>query len=105
LAVELASRHIPFEREKPLPVIYKGGILPTVYKADFICSGDILVECKALQAIGRAEHAQILNYLRITRLPRGLLLNFGTPSLGYKRFVLSKEICVNLRESAVKTSP
>jgi len=41
-----------------------------------------------------------------TRLPRAILLNFGTPSLGYKRIVLSPEkICANLSESAVKTSP
>jgi GxxExxY protein len=106
LAVELNSRRVPFEREKQLPVMYKGGILPTVFKADFVCFGNILVECKALQAVGKIEQAQILNYLRITGLSRALLLNFGTPALAYKRIILSSEkICVNLRESAVKTSP
>ena len=105
LAVEFVSRGIPFEREKPLPILYKGGILPSTYKADFVCFGGLLVECKAQHAVGRPEYAQILNYLRITRLSRGLLLNFGAPSLSYKRFILSKEICANLRESAVKRLP
>ena len=98
LAVELAMRGIPFEREKLLPIRYKGGTLPSVYKADFVCFGTLLVECKALTRIGTAEDSQVLNYLRITGLSRGLLLNFGTPSLGYKRLVFSSEkICVNLR--------
>jgi len=90
-AVELVLRKIMFEREKPLPVTYKGGVLPTVYKADFICFGTLLVECKAQQAIGKPEDAQVLNYLRITKLPRALLLNFGTPSLQYKRLVLTSK--------------
>ncbi len=101
LAVQFASRGISFEREKLLQVRYKGGILPSYYKADFVCFGSVLVECKALQAIGNVEQAQVLNYLRITGLNRAVLLNFGTPSLEYKRLVLSPEksakICVNLR--------
>jgi len=43
------------------------------------------------------EEAQILNYLKATGLPKGLLINFGTPSLQYRRFILSKN---NLRQSA-----
>jgi len=90
-AVELALRRIPFEREKQLEVFYKGGILPSTYKADFVCFGTLLVECKALPAIDAMEEAQVLNYLRITRLERALLINFGTRSLGYKRLILSEK--------------
>jgi GxxExxY protein len=50
----------------------------------------VIVECKALAQIGGVEDAQVLNYLRITRLERAVLLNFGTPSLQYKRLVLSR---------------
>jgi GxxExxY protein len=97
-ALELASRQIPFEREKLLPVKYKGGVLPSVYKADFICFGTVLVECKALPAISKVEEAQTINYLRITGLHRALLINFQTRSLQYKRIVFSSEkICANLR--------
>ena len=87
LAVELASRQIPFEREKLLEVRYKGGILPRCYKADFGCFGTLLVEYKAIQAIGKVEEAQVLNYLRATGLTRALLLNFGTHSLAHKRLI------------------
>jgi GxxExxY protein len=100
-AVELNLRGIAFEREKVLPVVYKGGTLPSSYKADFICFGSVLVECKALPSIGGVEESQVLNYLRITRLSRGILLNFGARSLGYKRLVFDPEkICGNLRQSA-----
>jgi GxxExxY protein len=105
LAVELNSRGVPFEREKLLRVFYKGGTLPCTYKADFVCFGNVLVECKALTEVGGAEEAQVLNYIRITQLPRAVLLNFGTRMLGYKRLVFSPEkICVNLCKSADKIS-
>ena len=100
LAVEFALQQIPFEREKLLRVSYKGGILPSFYKADFVCFGSVLVECKALQAVGGVEEAQVLNYLRIIGLPRAVLLNFGTRSLEYKRLIFTPDrICANLRES------
>lgn len=90
LAVELARRSIPFEREKLLQVRYKGGVLPSLYKADFVCFGSVLVECKAIRQIGKPEMAQTLNYLKVTRLERALLVNFSAPSLEYKRLILSQ---------------
>lgn len=96
LAVELASLKIPFEREKLLQVRYKGGLLPGYYKADFVCFGSVLVECKAIARIGNPEIAQTLNYLRATGLKRALVINFAPPSLEYKRLVLNpEEICAN----------
>ena len=89
LAAELALQGVPFEREKLLRISYKHRLLPSYYRADFVCFGALLVECKALPALTGIETAQVLNYLRITRLERAVLLNFGTPSLQYKRLVLS----------------
>jgi GxxExxY protein len=91
LAVEFALQGVAFEREKLLQVSYKGGILPSFYKADFVCFGNVLVECKALQAIGGVEEAQVLNYLRITGLPRAVLLNFGSHWLEYRRLVFAPD--------------
>ena len=60
------------------------------FVCDFIIEDVVVVELKALSQLGDVEKAQILNYLKATRLPVGLLLNFGTRSLEYKRFANTK---------------
>ena len=95
-SLELADAGVSFEREKAIPVCYRGKPLATSYRADFVCFGSLIVELKALQELSGTEEAQILNYLKATGLPKGLLINFGTPSLQYRRFILSKN---NLRQS------
>ncbi len=87
LAVELESRHIPFNREVTFPIYYKGRQLSTHYRADFICYGTVVVELKALPRLTGIEAAQLINYLKGTGLKTGLLINFGGSSLEYKRFV------------------
>jgi GxxExxY protein len=94
LAVELIEREVPFQREVPLPVAYKNRILQCAYRADFVCFGKIVVELKAIGQLTSVDEAQLLNELKATGLNRGLLLNFGSTSLEYKRLVF------NLRESA-----
>ena len=89
LAVELELRSIPFERERLLPVHYKGRLLPSFYRADFICFGEIIVETKALDALAGIHEAQTINYLKATGIQRALLLNFGTASLQHKRLIRS----------------
>lgn len=88
LAVELWTRGIPFEREKKLEVRYKAHLLPSFYRADFVCFETLLVECKALPGLTGVEQAQALNYLKITGMNRALLLNFGVASLQHQRLVL-----------------
>jgi GxxExxY protein len=90
---EFLLQDIAYEREKRLPVHYRGEVI-AAYQADFICFGQVIVELKALQKISGTEEAQVINYLKATRLQRGLLINFGARSLEYKRLVF------NLRESA-----
>ena len=90
LGIEMTGRSIPFAHEVALPIFYKGEQLATVYRADFVCFDSVVVELKALTKLGGAEEAQIINYLKTTKSEVGLLLNFGTESLEYKRFVNSK---------------
>jgi len=90
LAIELADRGIPFRREEELPIDYKGRRLPCRYRADFVCYEDIIVELKATQGLTGNDEAQALNCLKATRLKRGLLFNFGRPSLEFKRFIFSR---------------
>ncbi len=78
---------IPFEREVDLAVSYKGSHLNCAYRADFVCYERVIVELKALRSLSTIEESQLLNYLKATRLDRGLLLSCGAPRLEYKRMV------------------
>ena len=89
--IEFPLKQIPFEREVNLPVKYKNVSLPVHYRADFVCFSEIIVEFKALSRLSSVEEAQLLNYLKATGLKRGLLINFGTSSLQYKRLVWGYE--------------
>jgi GxxExxY protein len=55
---------------------------------DFVCFGDVVVEVKAVSGLTPADEAQLLNYLAMSGIRRGLLLNFGTKSLEHKRMVM-----------------
>lgn len=89
LEIEFALRGIPSQREAEIPVDYKGRRLESFYKADFICYGEVVVELKALARLTNNEVAQVINYLKGTGLSRGLLINFGAPSLEHKRLIFT----------------
>ena len=91
LAIEFTARAIPFSREVELPVFYKGVRLTCSYRADFVCYETVIVELKAILALTGVEESQVLNYLKATRIERGLLLNFGRTRLEFKRFIFSNE--------------
>ena len=86
LAVELGLAELGFEREIHLPVYYKE-INVGARRADFLVEGAVLIELKATPEIDKAYYAQIINYLNAFRLEVGLLINFGGPSLAFKRFL------------------
>jgi GxxExxY protein len=88
LTIELQELGIPFVREVRLPVRYHSRLLSVFYTVDFIRFDEVLVEVKALHAIGPNEVAQLINFLRIACRRRGLLLNFGATSLQHQRLVL-----------------
>jgi len=86
--LELQKQDIPYEREALLNIFYKGQKLKKRYSADFVCYGKIVVELKALGELSTDHEAQVINYLKTSGLKLGLLLNFGSKSLQYKRMVL-----------------
>lgn len=88
---EMAEQGVPFCREMEIPVYYKGRRLACLFRADFVCYDSVIVELKAIKALTNIEYAQLLNYLKATRAERGLLLNFGSSSLEFKRFIYSNE--------------
>ena len=88
LVVELSRANIPFTREKPYQVQYKNVILPHTYRADFVIWDKILFEGKAVEKLTDAHVKQVLNYLAASKLRLGLLVNFGSNSLEWKRVIL-----------------
>jgi GxxExxY protein len=88
LALEFTNRQIPFKKEQPLSIQYKGQVLNKRYYADFLCFDQVIIELKACDGIHDQHLAQVLNYLKATNQKLGLLLNFGSSSLQYKRVIL-----------------
>lgn len=95
LHLELTARRIPHEREVAIPIAYKGNVLAVAYRSDFVCFGEVLVELKALRSLAPAHVAQSIHYLVATKHSRGLLLNFGSASLQYKRFAGPRQASIN----------
>ncbi len=90
LAREFTLRGIRFERQKPMPVVYKDVKLECGYRLDFLVAGSVVVELKAVESIAPIHEAIVLTYLRLSECKVGLLINFHVRVLkdGIRRFVL-----------------
>jgi GxxExxY protein len=89
LCRELELRKIPFERQKDLPIDYKGVKLNAGYRLDLLVDDQLIVELKSCDSLLPIYEAQLLTYLRLTGFKLGLLINFNIPLLkdGIKRIV------------------
>ena len=89
LCVEMTLRGIPFERQVPVDVVYKGHTIKG-QKIDLLVDEQVVVELKAVSRLPQVATAQVLSYLKATHLRRGLLINFGMTRLvdGIKRLVV-----------------
>ena len=91
LAIEMRKAGLEFTREIKQDIFYKDFPKPIgTRRADFVVTGKVLVELKAITVLEDVHAAQLLNYLKAYRLEVGLLINFGEKSLKYKRFILSQ---------------
>ena len=86
LAVELARRGLGIERQKPVTVHYKAEAVGE-YQADLVVENVVLVELKSVEKMANAHYSQMVNYLKATGMNVGFLINFGAPSLEWKRVV------------------
>jgi len=87
LELEFKKVDIPYEKEKKLQVFYEDKPLNKYFRADFVCFESIILELKATKFLIEADHRQTVNNVKATKFKLGLLINFGTPSLTYKRIV------------------
>ena len=81
LVYELRKRGMQVATEVAIPVLYEGVDLRLSFRADLIVDGRVILELKSVQALSPIHSKQLLNYLKLTGLPVGLLLNFNTISL------------------------
>jgi len=90
LCRELTLRAIPFERQKPVPVHYKGIVLESGYRLDLLVAGLVVVEIKSVEQILPVHEAQLLTYMKLGGWKLGLLINFNVALLkdGIRRRVL-----------------
>jgi len=89
LCHELSLQGLAFDRQKPIPVVYRGTKLDCGYRADIVVSGRVIVEIKAIANVAPIHEAMMLTYLRLSGCKIGLLINFHSTVLtdGVRRFV------------------
>ena len=87
LAYELRSRGLKVETQKTIPIIYKGNEIGEPYRLDMLVEDKVIVECKAVEKNNLVFAAQVLTYLRLTKLRLGIVINFGQEKIkdGYIR--------------------
>jgi len=89
LAVEFEYRGIPFEQQRVFPVFWRNKKVAD-FIPDLIAFEKVIVDTKTIERITDIERGQMLNYLRITCLPVGLIINFKKPKLEWERIILSR---------------
>ena len=91
MAIELKLRGLSCERQKAIPLLYRGIAIESAYRADFVVEGSVIVELKAVERLDDIHTAQVLTYLKLSGCKVGLLINFNVPYLrdGLKRVVLN----------------
>jgi GxxExxY protein len=100
-AVELTQRKIRFERQKELPVFYKRELIKR-FVCDFLVDNKVIVEVKAIKALGEIDRMQLTSYLKASGIEIGLLLNFAEKSLDFKRVIFSKDNQRNQRNQCLR---
>ena len=98
LAMELSDRGIPYEREKSFHPQYKGRPMNAEYRIDFLCKGDVIIECKAVSALTSTHRAQLFNYLRLLKMSCGIIVNF------YPKFATIERYFYDVENREILTS-
>ena len=90
LCHELKLNHINFQKEKPLPINYKGCRLDCGYRIDILVENEIILEIKSIERLQRIHEAQIISFMKLSDIKQGFLINFNVTLLkdGLKSFIL-----------------
>ena len=91
LQMQLEEQEISFNREMSFHPSYHGKAMQASYRVDFLCKGDIIVECKATEDLNNNMRAQLYNYMRLLKYPCGILVNFASKLVKVERYFYDKE--------------
>jgi GxxExxY protein len=89
--MQLEEEGISFEREKEFTPIYHNRTMNAKYRLDFVCMSEIIVECKSVEKLTQNHRAQLFNYMRLTKLPIGILVNFSHKSAEIERYLYNHQ--------------
>ncbi len=87
LEKQFIKENIPYQRQQKLHIIFNNEKLKKYFMADFVCYDSIILEIKSASFLHPDNSKQVINYLKATDFKVGLLINFGQPSLKWKRFI------------------
>ena len=90
LQIQLEEQQIPYSRELSFHPTYHGKPMQALYRIDFLCKGDIIVECKAADDLNNNMRSQLFNYMRLLKHPCGVLVNFASKNVKVERYFFDK---------------
>ena len=91
LQMQLEEQKTPYHREMTFHPSYHGQPMQATYRVDFICKDDIIVECKAVDDLTNNMRSQLYNYMRLLKLPCGIIVNFASKTVNVERYFFDKE--------------
>ena len=91
LQIEFTQKKIPFKREVSFHPIYQGIKMEASFRLDFLCKDDIILECKSTPKLTADHRAQLFNYMRLLKLPCGIIANFMPQFAEIERFFYDSE--------------
>jgi GxxExxY protein len=90
LQLQLEEQNTPFKREMHFHPTYHGKEMKALYRVDFLCKGDIIIECKSLDELTNNHRSQLFNYMRLLKHPCGILVNFASKIVKVERYFFDR---------------
>lgn len=91
LQMQLEEQNTPFKREMYFHPTYHGREMNALYRVDFLCKGDIIVECKAVDDLDNNMRSQLFNYMRLLKHPCGIIVNFASKTAKVERYFFDRD--------------
>ena len=91
LQMQLEEQKTPYHREMTFHPSYHGQPMQATYRVDFLCKEDIIVECKAVDDLTNNMRSRLYNYMRLLKLPCGIIVNFASKTVKVERYFFDKE--------------